>query len=182
MPQSHSIHPVIDKILREREPADATFTTNQAHGSVQSSTGREYFFKSGPPVEAEQYNGEAESLKALNAAAPGLAPEFIAYVPPDPADDRGGGCYWVSQYRNMGPLTESAARKLGKRLATEVHRHKSTQGFGFGVPTFCGRTKQYNGWFDTWEKCFDAQVGSLIDRLPARYGELKRKGAELRSR
>src|SRR5215510_11248593 len=46
---------------------------------VNSSTGRTYFVKSGLPSENEQLVGEAKSLEAIGAAAPGLAPHIFAY-------------------------------------------------------------------------------------------------------
>ncbi|KAG6851773.1 hypothetical protein H0H87_012310 [Tephrocybe sp. NHM501043] len=45
---------------------------------VQSSSGTTYFVKTGTLAEQEQYTGEAESLKAIDAAAPELAPRVIS--------------------------------------------------------------------------------------------------------
>ena len=122
---SNPVHPLLEKIIREHEPADATLTINRAHGGVKSSSGREYFTKSAPSNEAEQYNGEAESLKALNAAAPGLAPQLFSYVPPNSDDEHGNSCFWVSEYKNMGSLTESAARDRKSTRLNSSHSGES---------------------------------------------------------
>jgi len=98
----------------------------------------------------------------------------------------------------MSPLTERSGGILGKRLATEMHGYTSLNsgvegasasasasgggGFGFGVPTFCGATRLRNGWYDTWERCFDVLIGDLLSALEARggYAELCRRGQDVR--
>ena len=90
----------------------------------------------------------------------------------------------MSEYKNIGSLTDASAEKLAKRLATEMHNYKSMMGFGFAVPTFCGRTKQDNGWYDSWEQCYDALIGGLLSKLESSggYDELCSKGEQIRRR
>lgn len=130
---------------------------------ITSSKGNAYFGKIGSSSEAEQYAGEVESLKAMGIGAPGLVPRVFAF---GVQNDRP---YFLSEYKDIGTLTEKAAATLGKRLATELHSYKSTRGFGFGIPTYCGATRLQNGWFDTWEGCFSAMMSDLM-------GQLRKKG------
>lgn len=161
-------------------------TAEENSSCVRSSSGRNYFAKVGSAAEIEQFVGEAEALKAMHIAAPGLAPRLIDSGIVDAAG-RGldaGKPYFVSEYKNMGSLTETAAKKLAKRLAMEMHGYKSTQGFGFAVPTFCGRTRQMNGWYTSWQECYDALIRGLLSKLEDKggYEELCRKGKQVRER
>ncbi|KAF5323305.1 hypothetical protein D9611_005682 [Ephemerocybe angulata] len=127
---------------------------------IYSSSGRTYFVKEGTAGEKEQYAGEAEALKDMEEAAPGLAPHLYAF---STFDD--GKPFWIGEYKNIGPLNATAAKVLAKRLATELHQMKSTKGFGYPVPTHCGPTRFENGWYETWENCYSAMYGTLLSRL-----------------
>ncbi|KAI9444842.1 fructosamine kinase PKL/CAK/FruK [Lactarius indigo] len=135
---------------------------------VLSSSGKSYYAKCGSPREIEQYVGEAESLKAMGSAAPGLRGEAILHI----------------EYKEITPLTERTGAILGRRLATEMHRHTSTKGYGFEVPTYCGATRLRNGWYESWEQCFDTLIWNLLSTLTERgnYSELCRKGQDVRKR
>ncbi|KAL0565606.1 hypothetical protein V5O48_016416, partial [Marasmius crinis-equi] len=138
-----------------------------------------YFAKLGSSSETEQFLGEAESLKAIDAGAPGLAPKvFASGVTED------GKPYFVSEYKDIGSLSTAAGITLGKRLATELHAHKSSKGFGFKVPTYCGATRMENEWFDTWAECYAAKIDELLGYLrkdgESSYRELIRKGERVR--
>lgn len=163
-------------------------TSSSGQPSVKSSSGKAYFTKIGSPSDAEQYIGEAESLKAMHMAAPGLAPRVLACAtidkdtkesPPDV-----GRPYFVSEYKDMGSLTDASAKVLARRLASEMHEYRSTQGFGFHVPTYCGETRLENGWFETWEECFDTLIAGLLTTLEkrGRYSTLCKKGQQVRER
>ena len=231
-----AIPPHILKQLEYIEPG-AQFTGGLPQ--ISSSSGKTYFAKVGSPNEKEQYVGEAESLKAMALAAPGLVPSLLAFGFVDengeeidiggPGGDAGSGStsspshgisldldqdpdasgrasasgrrrpFFISEYKDMSPLTERSGAILGKRLATEMHGYTSPNyrvggvegagagpgpagGFGFGVPTFCGATRLRNGWYDTWERCFDVLIGNLLSTLEARggYSELCRRGQDVR--
>lgn len=171
--------PMLPRIILEnlqRIDPDAQFTGNLP--KVQSSTGQTYFVKSGSPSESEQYLGEARSLEAIGTAAPGLAPAMIAY-----GNGEDGAPFFISEYKNMAPLSSGASDLLAKRLATELHQYKSHEGFGFEVPTFCGATRQRNGWYTTWEQCYSNLIGNLLDGLSRReYGALVTKGEKIREK
>ncbi|CCM04440.1 uncharacterized protein FIBRA_06620 [Fibroporia radiculosa] len=180
------VHPVFVKHIQEVEPS-ASVSLSKCP-PILSSSGAGYIGKIGSPTEEEQYVGEAESLKAMNIAAPGLAPRLIACSVIDKQfaelDSEIGRPYFLSEYKDMGSLSDSSAKILGKRLATEIHTYKSTMGFGFQVPTFCGNTKQQNGWFSSWEECYDALIGGLLDALRKKggYESLFKQGEEVRKR
>ncbi|KAI0652017.1 fructosamine kinase PKL/CAK/FruK [Trametes meyenii] len=178
-------HRVFELILQRNQPGVAL---TQDGSSLRSSTGQHYFAKLGSPIDVEQFIGEAESLKAIELAAPRLAPKLIecGVIDSDTQEREGdvGRPYFLSEYKDIGSLTPSAAKVLGKRLATELHTFKSTSGFGFHVPTYCGQTRQDNGRYETWPECFDALIGGLVDKLHARGGHesLCKQAVEVRNR
>ena len=187
-----AIPPHILKQLEHIEP-DARFSGDLPQ--VTSSSGKTYFAKAGSPREREQYVGEAESLRAMALAAPGLVPSLLAFGFVDEKGeeimdrdgDREGRPFFISEYKHLTALTERSGATLGRRLATEMHGRtsKSPNGrYGFEVPTFCGATRLRNGWYETWERCFDALVGDLLSTLEARggYSDLCGKGREVRQR
>lgn len=141
---------------------------------VKSSDGGVFFVKVGSASEAEQFAGEAESLNAIDAAAPGLAPHVYAS-----GQDEAGRPYFVSDYLDFGPLTDKAGAELAKRMALEMHQYTSEQGFGFHVPTYCGATRMKNGWYPTWQECYGEMVNGLLNDLRSqggRYSGLCSKG------
>lgn len=182
-----TVHSIFSRIIQAEEP-DATITGGGRNGLIHSSTGAKYIGKIGSRAEQEQFAGEAESLKAMNLAAPGLVPRFLAGGIIDKqqaqSDNEIGRPYFLSEYKDLSSLTDASAKILGKRLATEMHQYKSTEGFGFHVPTFCGATKQANGWYDSWAECYDALIEGLLDKLETRGGfaDLCAKGKEVRKR
>lgn len=155
--------------LHNLEP-DAEFTGTLP--KIRSSSGKIYFCKFGQPRDEEQYVGEAESLKAIQIAAPGLAPSVLRSGVNDSQP------YFISEYKELGNLTEQTSITLAKRLATELHAYKSLKGFGFAVPTYCGATHLKNGWFESWDKCYSAMITDLLSQLRKRgdYTDLCNKG------
>jgi len=119
----------------------------------------------------------------MDRAAPGICPKIIADgVELDQP-------YMITEYKNLGGLTSSSSSKLAKRLALELHTYypEVCNGkYGYEVPTFCGATKQANGWYDTWLDCFQAMLGSLLNQLEHGYAgtfdELVVMGRELQKR
>ncbi|KIL71696.1 hypothetical protein M378DRAFT_65094 [Amanita muscaria Koide BX008] len=164
-------------ILRRLEP---DFDFEGPLPKVRSSSGKSYFAKIGSTSEEEQYVGETRSLQEIDKAAPGLAPKVVSA-----GNLENGKPYMITEYKEIGHLTDKGAAMLGKRLATELHAYKSPDGkFGFDVPTFCGATKQPNGWYESWDQCFSVLLGNLLKRLEGKsqYRDLCRKGEEIRSR
>lgn len=171
---------LLDKLREVEGEADATFDVNLP--TIKSSSGATYYAKAGSHSEKEQYSGESESLKHIYAAAPGLCPRVLSSgVNPDPD----GTPYFISDYLDFSRLTTATTAKLAERLSKELHQHKSPNGrFGFDVPTFCGATRLENGWYDTWEACYDALIGGLLDGLSKKGSnkELCEKGGLVRSK
>ncbi|KAF7798365.1 hypothetical protein EIP86_009586 [Pleurotus ostreatoroseus] len=179
---TRTVDPIITRIIEKYDPGSTLSYANSSHSQVRSSSGKDYFVKTGTPSEKDQFIGEAECLKAIHTAAPGLAPHLLECRVVEPGagvpERSAGKLVFVSEYKDIGSLTDSAAQKLARRLAGEVHAYKSTNGFGFTVPTFCGPTRQDNGWYSTWEECYGALVEGLLSKLPSKYTELKSKGNE----
>lgn len=147
---------------------------------VRSSSGAKYYAKIGSRSEQEQYVGEAESLKHMSSGAPSICPFLLSSGVTDDALP-----YFISEYKELSALSTESSQKLAKRLATEMHRYKSENGkFGFHVPTFCGPTRLANGWYDTWEECYFAHIGGLLEGLRKVEGnkELCEKGELVRQR
>lgn len=115
-----------------------------------------------------------------------MAPQVFAAVYPDGSTAASERPYFLSEYRDITSLASNskAGEELGRRLAAELHAHKSTKGFGFHVPTFCGATRQENGWHQSWEECYSAMIGSLLTKLrdKGRFSELCAKGELVRSK
>jgi protein-ribulosamine 3-kinase len=169
--------------IEKLEP-NATFTGSLP--IIQSSAGVRYFAKIGSSSEKDQYIGEVESLRAMNEAAPGLSPRVLAsgFVGNSGNELHPGQPYFLSEYKDLRSLTSRAADVLAKRLATELHRYKSDKGFGFDVPTYCGATRQENGWYESWDECYSEMIGSLLRKLKqkGRFGDLCSKGEEVRKK
>jgi fructosamine-3-kinase len=170
---SNAIPKIILQELQKLEPG-AEFTGHLPQ--LRSSSGKLYFAKSGQPREEEQYFGEAASLKDMEIAAPGLAPRVLA------SGSDGGRPYLITEYKELASLTDTAAKRLAQRLASELHQYKGLNGFGFQVPTYCGATRLENGWFDSWEECFSGLIGDLLAQLTKKggYASLCAKGEEIR--
>lgn len=178
-----NIPQILLRHLQGIEP-NAKFTGNLP--VITSSSGIRYYAKVGSPLEQEQYIGEAESLKAMTIAAPGLSPKVLASgVMEDSLDETlAGQPYFLSEYKELGRLTGAGADVLAKRLATELHAFKSDAGFGFAVPTFCGATRQDNGWYETWAEFYSELISGLLLKLKRKgsFSKLVAKGEEMRSR
>ncbi|KAI0257177.1 fructosamine kinase PKL/CAK/FruK [Lactifluus subvellereus] len=184
---AHSTIPL--HILKELERLEPGAQFSGVLPQVSSSSGKSYYTKAGSPKEREQYVGEAEALKAMALAAPGLTPSLLAlkFVNERGEETENSGAaipIFISEYKDITSLTEQSGAILGKRLAQELHNYTSSKGYGFEVPTFCGATRLRNGWYETWERCFDTLVGDLLSTLSARGGhsDLCRKGQDVRTR
>ncbi|KAF8922098.1 fructosamine kinase PKL/CAK/FruK [Mucidula mucida] len=116
-----------------------------------------------PPTERISLSNSGVPMKRSNIlaklTAPGLAPLVLASGISD------GRPYFISEYKDMGRLSEKSGQELGKRLALELHQYTSNKGFGFHVPTFCGATRMKNGWYETWEECYSEMIKDLLDAL-----------------
>ncbi|KAJ6504423.1 fructosamine kinase PKL/CAK/FruK [Mycena vulgaris] len=164
---------ILEQLQRLEPNAELTGTLPR----LTSSTGNHYFAKLGFEREKEQFVGEAESLKHIATAAPGLAPRMIA------VGSDGNRPYMITEYKDLTSLSDTAARRLGTRLATDLHQYNGPEKrFGFEVPTYCGATRLQNGWFDSWGDCFSAMIGDLLSQLAEKGGfpSLCAKGEEVR--
>jgi len=152
----------------------------ESHDCVASTaSGKRYFYKS-TSVSGEQYNGEAESLRLLGSAAPGLAPHLVS------CQETGKDTIFLSEYIDLDRgLKSKDFDELAKRLALEVHQKESTNGFGFGVPSYCGATRIVHGWYHSWADCYSNMIAELLTQLRtqgSRYQNLCDKGQRLQER
>ncbi|KAF5312979.1 hypothetical protein D9619_002952 [Psilocybe cf. subviscida] len=162
------------QILEKLEKIEPGASFSGSPPRVTSSSGALYYVKTGSVRDAEQYAGEAESLEVTNKAAPSLAPNIL-----DSGVDESGSPYFISEYKDIGSLSSSAADVLAKRMATELHAEEnpSGKGFGFRIPTYCGVARLQNGWFERWHDCYGSLIGDLVSQLERKGGfpELCRK-------
>lgn len=161
-------------IVQKLQEIEPTASFSGLLPRVISSSGPSYFVKVGSPLEQVQYAGEAESLTAIEAAAPSLSPHLFVFGILD-----SGSPYFISEYKELTSLSSEAAIILAKRMATELHSPKPTNSrFGFSIPTYCGTTKLSNGWFQRWDECYSAMIGELLVQLEHKgdFDSLCRKG------
>jgi protein-ribulosamine 3-kinase len=185
MPRSNSIPPALLAALHRIEP-HAQFFQSPASSSSQvqsSSTNKTYFAKLGSATssDVEQYHGEAESLRAMYAASPGICPRvFESSV--DPASNQP---VFISEYKSIAPLNEESTLVLAAALAEMHTKGKSPTGqYGFAVPTYCGQTRMSNGWSHTWAGAYDKMMGDLLHtlKLTGQFDEICALGEEVRAR
>ncbi|KAI9092590.1 fructosamine kinase PKL/CAK/FruK [Phlyctochytrium arcticum] len=178
-PRTPLTNPVLQKVFAKIEPKAGDSLVQSGSTVYSPTTGQTYLVKQGPHSEKEHYEAEAESLRLMYAAQPGICPCLLECAL-DPDSDT---MIFVSEYKSLKSLNAAAAGELGRMLAS-MHTHSSSQAekFGFSIPTFCGRTRMRNGWTDTWEETFDRKIGDLLDTLrkDGSYNELCAKGDVLR--
>ena len=108
-----------------------------------SKDGKRYFAKN--QSNAAQLLGEAEGLRRIAQAAPGLAPQI--HVAERSAD--GKRALFISDYISLGTTSSSSMQTLARRMASELHnpeKHTEIKKYGFPIPTHCGNTEQDNTW------------------------------------
>ena len=123
---------------------------------------RRYFVKtsSNGPAAQEMFLGEYESLNAIASAVPGFCPRGIAW---GALDDGGRTFFLVTEFLELGggragkgKGDRSLAQRLGKLHSTPAAPDPETgrRRFGFPVATFCGDTRQGNGFRDSWAEFY----------------------------
>ncbi|KAG8983811.1 hypothetical protein FRB90_005724 [Tulasnella sp. 427] len=160
-----SIAPSVLSALSSLDP-NATYT--QAGGpKVKSSKGDIFYVKTGGARYYDQWKGEAESLKAMHAAAPGICPRLIAFGEDEESKQKP---YMISEYKEFSSLSSPSGKNLARRMALELHEPRNSEAgakgkFGFQWPTYCGATRLENGWFDTWDEAYGSLIKTLLDNL-----------------
>lgn len=81
----------------------------------------------------------------------------------------------MSQYIQLGSLSDSGQAALGKRLA-EMHSHNlssnEVQDFGYDIPTYCGDTKMDNTRSANWAEFFaNRRIRDLSKRIAKEQGD-----------
>jgi protein-ribulosamine 3-kinase len=143
---SRAIPAPLLEILQSTESDPSASFTMEGYCVRCSTSARAYYVKVGEPEEEEQYHGEAISIQHITRAAPGLCPAVLRFGIakfPDIEDDEDAKVidkpFWVSEYRFMHPLDPKSAGILAKRMALELHAHRSQNGAcdGEASPNFC---------------------------------------------
>ena len=119
----------------------------------QSSTGK------GARALAE---GEYYSASAMNAAAPGIAPEPVGWGSYT-IDDK-EHYFSVSHYHNMDLTTAPDPSIFAESVATFHRNGTSPNGmFGFPVPTAIGKLERVVTWQKSWADLFALQLKDLVN-------------------
>lgn len=161
--------------LADAHPGTA-FEASSSGFVTSGEVEQRYLFKKAP-MPALQIQAEAESLKLINSACPGLANHLLSY------GQEGNDLFMLSAWhgelshplcferhsdtvrKDMGRMTPQAQAELGKKLG-QMHLASFSATFGFHVPTFCGATEQDNTPETSWKNFFSKRrVGDLIDRI-----------------
>lgn len=147
-------------------------STGTIRAQVPSQDGtpseRRYFVKTSADGQAasEMFQGEYASLNAIADSVPGFCPRALAWgaIDEDSASPKNfflatefldlGGAMGRSSGDETSELT--LAHRLGKLHSTPapVEAASGRRRFGFPVPTFCGDTKQDNGFRDSWAEFY----------------------------
>lgn len=92
-----------------------------------------------------QFSVEQQGLHALASAESGLyIPKVLAAE-----DDIEGSGFILLEYLPPQRPAHDFDEQFGRGLAA-LHRHSSTQGFGFAQDGYCGRSSQPNNWQCDW--------------------------------
>jgi len=133
---------------------------------TDTSRGQSYFVKTTSSADVvTRFKGEVESLRVLEAAAPGFVPKPLGIFSHE------GTTVMISEYFDLSHLPPKLEGSLARRLASmhdpENLASKSPNGmYGFDVPTHCGETEQDNTWEEDWMVFYrDRRIMSLLDRI-----------------
>lgn len=93
--------------------------------------------------------GERESLVAISSAVPGLAPEVLLFGDTEVC----GGSWMLMNYIEMFHPGDDESMQTVARGVANLHRQSLGQRsqYGFPVPTYHGKLKQFCDWEEDWE-------------------------------
>ncbi|GAA5838167.1 hypothetical protein JCM9279_004144 [Rhodotorula babjevae] len=160
------------------EPLHDPGTSFTRSGDLISSTSarQRYLYKTASG-EAVQLLGEAESLRAMNAACADVAPRLLGR-----GTDEQGRSWMISEWHELSTIPASEQGRLAE-LVAKMHLAPAPAGqrFGFVVPTCCGATQQDNAEMDSWADFYgERRIGDLARRIGD--SELLRLAQEVQQR
>lgn len=138
------------------------------HHAVRVGTTRgDWFAKWNDDCAPDLFLSEAEGLRALRAAGPGLAiPEVLVALPPD---GERPACI-VMEYLPPGKGAARDDVALGHGLAA-IHAQPAAA-FGFAVTTYCGPTPQDNRSSPSWAEFYAERRIRPLARLLEEGGRI----------
>ena len=134
----------------------------------------EYFVKWNSDTTSDQFQTEAEGLKALAHALnhgphPLQIPQPLYVSSAENQDSSDIPDFLLMDWIKTGRVGKDFDEQLGLGLAS-LHRHTAAQ-FGFASHTYCGSTRQENHWRDQWEIFYTEQrIAPLIRRAANEQG------------
>lgn len=129
-----------------------------------------FVLKSMPGAPAGFFAGEAAGLEALRRASTDLVVPRVV-VAPDAGWD-----FLVIEFIAPGPREPGCDEVFGRALAA-LHR-TSHDRYGFRCPTWCGATRQDNGWRSSWREFYRSR--RLMPQIEQAASADRISGAERR--
>jgi protein-ribulosamine 3-kinase len=136
-----------------------------SHAARAITSAGDVFVKWNDDGPGDLFLREADGLREMAAAASGLAiPRVLGAWGPGPARP----ALIVMEYLPPGD-TPGHEEALGRGLAA-LHRRTAPE-YGFAVASYCGTTRQENGWTSSWTEFFrDRRLGALVRMVEAERG------------
>ncbi|QIW98348.1 hypothetical protein AMS68_003866 [Peltaster fructicola] len=153
----------------------STATTSKIIAKLPDGSTTAYFVKTGSGDEAvTMFRGEHESLNALAAAVPGLAPKSFGHGKLAQQSDKS---FLVTEFLDMSGGRAGSKTTLAAKLAqlhttpAPVPKGYDQPQFGFPVKTCCGNTSQKNSYHPSWAKFYaDCRLRFIVDRSSSSNG------------
>lgn len=148
----------------------------------RTDTGKVFLKKNSKERAREMFDGEYESLKAIQATGTVRVP-----TPHLVLDNPAGGAVLVMEYLDMHSLNRKSGQ-LGTQLA-RLHLHNRAardaaegggsvgssasyvEQFGFPINTCCGYISQDNTWTDDWLVFYSRKLDSQLSLIQKEYGD-----------
>ncbi|KPV75113.1 uncharacterized protein RHOBADRAFT_53143 [Rhodotorula graminis WP1] len=165
-------------LLEPLHDTSATFTrSGDLISASESTSARQRYLYKTAGSDSTQLVGEAESLRAINAACADVAPRLLGS-----GTDEQGRSWMLSEWHDLSAIPAAEQARLAE-LVAKMHLAPAPDGqrFGFSVPTCCGATQQENAEMDSWAGFYgERRIGDLARRIGD--PELLRLAQEVRQR
>ena len=143
----------VEEALQRVSGADVAATRGVSGGCIANGSrvelvnGDVWFVKRSRTLPPDLFAAEAAGLRALSAAPGPRVPEVVA-VHASSAES-----FIVMEWVEQGSRGRGFAEEFGRALA-RMHRHRSSDRFGFERDNYIGATPQPNAWMDSWYDFF----------------------------
>jgi hypothetical protein len=133
----------------------------------------------------EDINRERFSLHHLREVVPKLVPKMfsVRFEKGSSTSNQPHQPYIIYKYEKLQSLSPTSAKTLGQQLATKIHECKTQVGFGYYYPVYYRGIKIIDGWFGSWEACYQALITGALSHLESdEYSGLNRQVEKVKER